>query len=110
MSAINAVVNWPTSGTTRSAFHVYDINTSWRDVPGIYIFAYEQSPGRWTALYVGQAMSLNQRLSSHERIAEAIRLGATHIHVKVIQNSALRDAEERLLIGQLQPRLNTYLR
>ena len=55
-------VNWLTY-----EFDVYPPNTTWNDVPGIYIFAGLNAAGRWRAYYIGQAKSFKDRLSNHDQ-------------------------------------------
>lgn len=93
---------------THWTFNVFDPSvTTWNAVPGIYIFA-GRDPlfGRWQAVYVGQARSFADRLPSHERWAEAVRSGATHVHALVVHGDPQRDAIERALIAAHAPRLN----
>lgn len=89
-------------------FHVYDARaTAWNGVPGLYIFAGEDSAQRvWRALYVGQTHSFEERIPTHERWPEARQLGATHVHARVEQDAVLRTALERQLIQAFQPPLN----
>ena len=61
-------------------------------------------------LYVGQAESLAERLPTHERWPEAMRLGATHVHARVVLEAAMRDSIESQLIRSFQPRLNVQLK
>lgn len=90
-------------------FSIYANNDGWNEVPGLYIFAF-QTPRGWLALYVGQADTFQTRLPHHERLAEAVRRGATHIHALVVHERSTRDALERMLIGHLQPPMNAQLR
>lgn len=63
-------------------FEVYGPGTGWNEVAGLYIFAGLNSAGEWVALYIGSTESLAERLPNHPRWPEAVRLGATHIHVR----------------------------
>ena len=71
-------------------FEIYDITTLWSEVPGLYIFAGRNSEGQWFPLYVGQTESLAARLPNHEKMLEAVQLGATHIHALMVEDSGLR--------------------
>lgn len=73
-------------------FEIYDPNTSWNDVPGVYIFAGLAQNGRWTALYIGICDSFKDRHLNHERWVEAARLGATHVHARVERLAANADS------------------
>jgi excinuclease UvrABC nuclease subunit len=102
---------WPLGNGESLDFTVYEVpGTNWNDVAGLYIFAVNTSQNNWRALYVGQADSFKDRLSSHERWREAQLLGAKHIHALPIQLEANRDIFEELLIQNLQPQLNVQLR
>jgi excinuclease UvrABC nuclease subunit len=87
-------------------FTVYPPNTNWNEVGGIYIFCGVNPQNQWVALYIGQADSFRNRIPSHEQWNPAVRLGATHIHALVVPSQIQRDAIERLLIQNHQPRLN----
>ncbi|WP_155716920.1 hypothetical protein [Burkholderia stagnalis] len=92
-------------------FEVHPPTANWNDVAGIYIFAtWSQQHSQWIALYIGQASSLKDRLSNHERWDEALRLGATHVHVLVVPTQASRNSIEQSLIQACQPRLNQQLK
>lgn len=90
-------------------FDVYDRNTGWNDLPGLYIFSYATANG-WYAVYVGQLESFSARMPNHERLAEAVQNGATHIHALVVSQQKLRNEWERMLIQTLQPPLNVQHR
>lgn len=104
-----AKVNWPLGNGQVLQFDVFDRNMGWNDVPGLYIFSYATANG-WYALYVGQAESFSARLPNHERLAEAVRNGATHIHAMVVRQQTMRDQWEHMLIQTLQPPLNVQHR
>lgn len=91
-------------------FTVYPPDTSWNDVAGVYIFCGVNPQNQWVALYVGQADSFRNRIPSHEQWSPAARLGATHVHARVVSQAATRDTIEAELIRSYQPRLNTQLR
>ena len=93
-------------------FNSYDPNqTNWNDIPGVYIFAGMSTDGRWwRAKYVGQTLSFRTRLgsgnNSHERWQEAMHLGASHVHARVVQNEIERRSLELMLIEAYNPPLN----
>ena len=91
-------------------FEVYPQDTYWNAVGGVYIFCGLSQQNRWVPLYIGQAESLAARLPTHARWQEAARLGATHIHVRVVQARATRDAMEQELIQAYRPQLSTQLK
>lgn len=81
-------------------------SVTWSDVPGAYIFAGLNTQRLWLPVYVGQTASLAGRLPTHERWQEAARLGATHIHAKVVQHPDSRTRFEVALIQKYAPPLN----
>jgi excinuclease UvrABC nuclease subunit len=93
--------------------HKFEVNlqsANWRAIAGLYIFAAKNSEGKWFPLYVGQAESLAARLPTHERWQEAVRLGATHVHARVVLEESTRCEVESQLIQAYQPRLNVHHR
>ena len=100
-----ATCNW--NGYT---FDIYDVNTSWNDVGGVYIFAGVALNGKWNAYYIGICDSLKNRCPNHERWDEAAQLGATHIHAMVVPLETNRQSIEKELIQWAAPQLNTHHR
>lgn len=99
-------VSWPLGNGQNLDFGCYDLNTaSWNKVGGLYIFAYYDGQ-YWRALYVGQTDDFSSRIPSHERLNEAFRRGATHIHATVVPLVTNRDTLEKQLIAYLQPPMN----
>ena len=94
------------------SFIVYPIQgTTWNDVPGVYIFAGQRRPGGdWYPIYVGKTKSFAERLLRHDREGEALQMGATAIHAKIVQPAVWRIALERDLIENYQPELNVLHR
>lgn len=101
--------SWSVGNGEIAEFDIYSKNEGWNKVGGLYIFA-RQSPKGWHALYVGQTDDFSSRLPNHERLGEAIRLGATHIHAALVQMEYLRDRLEKALISIYQPPLNVQHR
>jgi hypothetical protein len=99
--------NWSLGEGNSLEFFSHDLNTNWASVPGLYIFAYTDGLW-WHPLYIGQADDLSMRLPYHERRAEAIRRGATHIHAAHVPSSFNRDIFERLLIQTHKPPMNDH--
>lgn len=102
--------NWPYSSNQTLEFDIYAKNEGWYHVAGLYIFSYQNRDGGWVALYVGQTDDFAKRPATHERLDEAIQLGATHIHARVVSLQADRDRLEAALIRHLQPPLNQQLK
>lgn len=103
--------NWPLGNGESLSCEIYDPSiTTWNKVPGIYIFAKKTDDTHWDAVYIGQTDDFSDRLPNHEKWNSALRIGATHIHILVVQQEADRDQIEELLIQHLQPILNQQLR
>ena len=87
-------------------FEIYEPGELWPVTAGLYIFATEESAGRWRAIYVGKTESFAERLPAHERWLEAAFLGATHVHLRAMRPLLGLGPMEELLIKTLQPPLN----
>lgn len=104
-------IDWPgVSGRTYRYFQTPSIAaTALRDEPGNYMFV-KETPTSWVPIYIGICDSFKVRLPNHERLAEAVRAGATHVLTRVNIVSQARQYEERDLIARWNPRLNTQHR
>jgi len=49
---------WSGASNKQYKYWIYDVNTSFKDEPGNYIYAKESSPGRWSPIYIGETESL----------------------------------------------------
>lgn len=78
----------------------------WRPVPGVYIFAGLNLQGLWVAHYVGRTHSLAERMSGHEEWLDAVLLGATHVHARVVPRELDRFALEHAVWRRYGPSLN----
>ena len=76
---------------------------------GNYMFVRPTNAG-WQPVYIGIADNLRNRLSGHERLAEAIALGATHVMAHTQKNLTARVLEEKDLIEFWNPLLNSQHR
>ena len=100
-------ITWTGQSGEKYQYGSYQIGTSFKNVPGNYIYAKKNSSGYWDACYIGQTESLKDRLGDHEKETCAKRYGATHIHVHSNGNGeAARKAEEKDLILKQQPPCN----
>ena len=89
---------------------IYDFDAWWKDVGGVYIFSgFDYQNGWWVPLYVGETSSFRSRIPNHERRAEAMNLGATHV-LAMVAPRGMRMVIERELIAQYQPPLNVQHR
>lgn len=101
--------SWPLGNGQTIDFTIYGSNSNWNKVAGLYIFSYQTKDG-WFPLYVGQTDDFSVRLPNHERLIEATRRGATHIHTLVVPQQSKRDTLEKNLIQHLQPPMNLQFR
>ena len=101
---------WPIGNGQTSEFTIYSFNDQWKNVAGLYIFALQTNQTHWRALYVGQTDDFSSRIPYHEKWNSAVRLGASHVHARVVPLAAARDTLERYLIATLQPPMNEQLR
>lgn len=103
-------VTWRGTSQQTYSFETYPIGTSFRAVPGVYIACKPVSPGRWSALYVGETSSLRERIndqrSAHDGLARARSMGATHIGVLHVPARASRLRVETDLRHSLRPPAN----
>ncbi len=89
---------WVGASGKEYLYTIYQMNTSWNDVPGNYIFAKETTPHNWEAVYIGETESFKDRLPNHEALPCVRSNGGTHIHARTNSNSQARLAEEKDLL------------
>lgn len=109
---MNTCCSWPFGANPNQSlnFHIYDRNDGWLSKPGLYIFTFLDTNGMWTPLYVGQTDDFSVRFPRHEKLGEAVQLGATHIHALHVPLQADRNRLEFALISYLQPTINVQLK
>ena len=98
--------NWSGKSGEIYPYEVYELDTSWNDVPAGYIFAREISANQWVAAYIGEAESLKRRIPNHEEWPCARRNGVTHIHARINRDRAARLTEETDLRAAHNPPCN----
>ncbi|MFZ0917728.1 MAG: hypothetical protein WAN04_12595 [Candidatus Udaeobacter sp.] len=102
------LIYWKDKSGTSHRFWIYPRGTKFNEpCPGIYIYARETSPHKWTPIYIGQTENVNIRLTNHEQQECVDQNGATHIHVSIITPEKSRLAIEKDLIEQWKPVCNT---
>jgi len=83
------------------------------DKPGIYIYAKKTTSGEWSAIYVGEAQDIADRIEEHSLLrndADRCIMASkpTHIHVNIMtMHIDERQAEEKDLIKNYKPPCNT---
>lgn len=108
---MTAIVTWPGASGTQYKTELFPIGTQFNAVSGVYIICKAgTAPGRWKALYVGEAKSLYDRLNAgggtHDGFVRATRSGATHIAVMRTDGDAERLRVETDLRHGLNPPCN----
>lgn len=88
-------------------FNICSYHDPWNDVGGVYIFAKRASDFvNWEAIRVGMTHSFKERLTHHPDWAQACIYGASHVHVRIVQNKREREELETRLIGSEKPPMN----
>ncbi|MCY3675479.1 MAG: hypothetical protein OXH65_03290 [Paracoccaceae bacterium] len=91
-------------------FPEYNLDHEWEDISGVYIFAKEldKDLDLWEYLYVGETDSFQSRPISprHEKWAEALELGMTHILAGEETDKHIRKWAEEYIIKTEKPYLN----
>jgi hypothetical protein len=104
-------LDWPgNSGKTYRYWFTSEIAPSnLKNEGGNYMWIRRLPTGNWLPVYVGQADDISTRIPNHERLADAMRAGATHLmaHTTPAGEKARLD-EERDLIAHWNPALNTH--
>lgn len=96
---------------TDYTFGVYSIHFAPNATNAVYMFCKIQN-GQYVPLYIGKAENLKNRLMGHERMAEAVRLRATHllVHTPGFGARVHYLEAERRLISHYNPVLNVQYR
>lgn len=97
------------SGLSGREYHyfIHPIGTSFKAVPGNYIYTKEVSPGRHRPIYIGETEDLSERFDNHHKMPCIRRQGATHIQVhQTDRGAAKRRQEESDLIARWNPTCN----
>ncbi len=91
-----------------SAYSVGDhnIERSFENVPGNYIFAKKTVLGDFSPIYIGQSGNISERLDDHHKNSCIRRRGATHIFLHRNDDENARLAEESDLLGNSDPPCN----
>ncbi|MBI3849773.1 MAG: hypothetical protein HY298_05715 [Verrucomicrobia bacterium] len=99
--------NWPGQSGKEYEFEIYPLDTTFKPLPGIYIYAEQLADGGWAPIYISQTRGLHQRLEGHVSREDAIAKGATHLHAHYCTaGQGARCTEEQDLIHRWQPVCN----
>jgi hypothetical protein len=100
-------IYWKDKSGTRHRFWIYPRGTKFNEpCPGIYIYARETSPHKWSPIYIGQTKNVNVRLTNHEQQECLDQNGVTHIHVSIITDDNSRLTIQKDLIEHWKPVCN----
>ncbi len=101
------LIYWKDKSGTSHRFWIYPPGTKFNEpCPGIYIYARETSPHKWTPIYIGKAENVNTALTNHEQQKCVDLNGATHVHVRIVTKEKSRVAIEKDLIEKWKPVCN----
>ncbi len=95
-------IMWSGKSGKKYEYWIYPMTMAFQDdEPGNYIFAKENSPGRFSPVYIGETQNLKERLSNHNELPCITRNGGTHIHVHTTPGTeSTRKAEEADLLAK----------
>jgi hypothetical protein len=98
---------WTGQSGKEYQYEVFPFETSFRPLPGNFIYASQSADGSWTPIYIAQTRDLHQRLEGHVKLEDAVAGGATHLHAHYCsEGQASRCSEERDLVLQWRPVCN----
>ena len=104
----NTTIWYGESGTAYT-YTVFGLSGRWNDIGGNYIFAALHNEV-WSAAYIGQTGSFENRIPNHPEMPCAQQHGATHVHAHTNKDQQARVDEEADLIAAHQPPCNQLLR
>jgi hypothetical protein len=105
--APSSTYHWPGQSGKEYPFTIYPLETTFRPLPGVYIYAKALSDGDWSPIYIAQTRDLHQRLEGHVTLHDAIEHGATHLHAHYCNaGQGARCTEEQDLVHRWQPECN----
>jgi len=92
--------DWTGASGQKYRYYVYQIGTTFKAVPGNYIFSKVTADNKWCAIYIGETGDLSARFDGHHKMPCIKRNGATHIMVHANNNGErARRAEEADLLA-----------
>lgn len=92
-------------GPQSAPLDVYRIGEPLPSGPGVFLFAGHNNR-RWNAVYVGETTDIRSRAPGHESLPEALMLGATHVHLAIIEDPDVRQSIADRLVFMYGPALN----
>ncbi len=106
-STATPTIEWAGASGQNYKYSIYPMGTSFKALPGNYIFGKATSANKWRAIYVGETSDLSERFDSHHKMPCIKRNGATHIMVHVNNGGEqARRSEEADLLANRSPACN----
>ncbi len=100
-------INWPGQSGREYTYKIYSLSTEFKRLPGNYVFARENTPGKFLPVYIGETSDLSERFDNHHKMPCIRKHGATHICVHTSSaDEEIRRAEEDDLITKWRPPCN----
>ena len=100
-------IDWKGISGKEYRYRIYPIGTTFKKVPGNYVFAKETKQGTFLPIYIGETDDLSERFDNHHKMPCVVENGATHITVHVGETSAtVRRTEEKDLREKYNPICN----
>ncbi len=105
--ATPAHYDWAGQTGKKYRYEISPLDTAFKPLPGLYIYAKLLPDGDWIPLYIAQTRDLHQRLEGHCKPADAVANGATHLHAHYCEaGQGARCTEEQDLIHRWRPLCN----
>lgn len=106
----SSTIRWVGQSGKEYDYEVFPIESTFRPLPGNFIYAKECEDGSWTPVYIAQTRGLHQRLEGHVKLEDAVANGATHIHAHYsTEGQAARCNEEHDLVLAWRPVCNDVI-
>ena len=103
----NQECTWTGVSGKQYRYSIHKRGTTFKALPGNYIFAKRIAANQWQAIYAGETSDLSERFDGHHQKPCIDRHGATHIHVHVNSGGAQARRDEEADIRQrYQPPCN----
>lgn len=99
--------NWEGESGKEYKYWIYPLGTTFKQVPGNYVFARETEPDIFTEIYIGQTKDLSERFDNHHKMPCILKNKATHICAHTSSDDEEeRRAEEDDLVERWNPVCN----
>jgi hypothetical protein len=100
-------IDWDGQSGRKYKYWIYELGTTFKQVPGNYIFARETEPRTFGPIYIGETGDLSERFDNHHKMPCIRKNGATHICAhESSANEKERKAEEADLLAYWSPICN----